>query len=159
MKRFLLALAAMFMLASAPAHAEKIFSHSYGSWELMAWDNNNQFCALKTYIGDKTLAIRLNSTDGLVVVVTDPQFSFRIGEAPARISFNNRYYSTYTEYTPYDATTQVFINIGFDDDFLEKVMASHVLSVESEDVSYNLNLIGTRYLGSHLVDCVRNFGF
>lgn len=158
MKRLFLAFALMFAMV-APASANKIFSHSYGSWELMAWSNKNHFCALKTYIDGKTLSIRLNSTDGLTVVVYDPNVRFRLGYASADIYFDHSHYGTYTESTTPDSPNQVFIPIGDDGDFLDKVKWAGSIQIESEDVDYNLNLIGTEFLGQYLVDCVRTYGF
>lgn len=155
---FALVMAAMVAFAT-PSNANQIFSHTYGNWELMAWNGNNKFCALKTYIGGRTFSIRATSADGIELVVYDPNVRFLTGEAPADVGFNGQFYGTYMEYTYDQWPSQVFIHIGHDWDFLDLVESADTIHIQSEDVDYHLNLIGTELLAQHLYNCVDRFGF
>jgi len=161
-KKTLTAMVAMIALAtfSAPTFANKLYSESYGSWELMAWSNNNHFCALKTYVGDKTFAIR-QSSEGMTLVVTDPNVAFLPGEAEASVYFDGNYWGSGTERTYRKWRTQVFIDVAPSDmdDFMSHVITAGSIQFKSSDVDYNLNLIGTEVLGGKLDDCVRAYGF
>lgn len=150
---------ALTMSFSVPANARQIYSQTYGNWELMAWNGNNRFCALKTYIGDRTVSIRATSADGLELVVYDPRVNFLTGDAPVDIGFNGSYYGTFTEYTYAQWPQQVFIHVGHDWDFLELVETADSIHIESVDVDYHLNLIGTELLSDYLYTCVVRFGF
>ena len=152
-------MASMLMLAPVAASADQIYSRNYGNWELMAWDGNNRFCALKTYIGDKTLSIRMTSRNGFTVVVYDPDVSLRVGDASVDISFDDEYYGSYTETTYSQWRQQAFIRVGHDPDFLNYVIGANTIHIKSVDVDYNLNLIGTEKLGEILPNCVDTFGF
>lgn len=159
MKKFLLAMLAV-LAFSTNAFADKIYSEFYGNWELMAWSKNNHFCALKTYIGDKTFAIRRTSYS-MEIVITDPNVSFNTGTANADVSFDGTYWGSGDEKTYSQWPTQVFIEVAPSsfNDFMNNVIAARAIRVQSVDVDYNLNLIGTEVLGGKLDDCVRHFNF
>lgn len=154
----MLALAAMMFMPFA-ANANQIYSQNYGNWELMAWDGNNRFCALKQYIGNKTFSIRMTSRNGITLVVYDPNASLRVGTAEADVSFDEEYYGSYTEETFSQWRNQAFIKIGHDPEFMARVIDATNIKIQSVDVNYHLNLIGTERLGTILYDCVRTYGF
>jgi hypothetical protein len=163
MKNFLAsAILSISLLASSvtASMAGVLESHSYGSWQLYAWSQNNHFCALKTQWSDgKTLSLRLNSNDGLTLVIFDPYFTFDEGTAPIEVYFDNEYYKTYIEETRPGSPNQVFMNVGFSDDFLNKFKYASILDVQSQDVEYKVDMTGTDHLGEYLIDCVRRYGF
>lgn len=164
MKRFTFAaLAAMFVALftfAAPAQARKVFSHKYGQWELMAWNGNNQFCALKTYWNDgRTLSLRKTSHGGLELVVFDPNFWPDRTLTTMNVWFDGQWFGSATAVTYSSAPNQVFLQIGHNALFMEAFQAGHNMVIQSENVSWDLGLVGTRHLGNYLNSCVREFGF
>lgn len=162
MKKIFITLMAVLAMVTftASANANKLYSEFYGNWELMAWSRNNHFCALKTYIGDKTFAIRKTSYS-LTLVITDPNVRFNTGTANIDVSFDGTYWGSGTEKTYRQWRDQVFVEVdpSSANDFLNHVIQANVIRLTSTDVDYNLTLSGTEVLGGKLDECVRVYNF
>lgn len=158
----IIAAVALSLMATTSAYSAKVFSHGYGQWELMAWvseSGNADFCALKTeYRDGKTLSLRQNS-HGYTLVVFDPNWYFDKYQMDIDISFNGSYWDSYSADSYDDTPNQVFIELGYNENFLAMFQASATIQLNGERLDWFAGLSGTRHLGNYLNTCVATYGF
>lgn len=150
--------AALLAPTAARAQGTTIDETSYGNWTLYAYAENGVFshCGVDTYYHSTGRELGLQVRDwGFDMVLLDPRWSLPQGQIGSAFLQVGRY-TTYAPAEVSGAPDTVYIEIGWNDAFLDAFALSQRMSVQLPTGAYwEADLTGTARLVSLLDDCIR----
>ena len=145
---------------AARAQGMTIDETSYGNWTLYAYAENGVFshCGVDTYYHSTGRELGLQVRDwGFDMVLLDPHWSLPQGQIGSAYIQVGRY-TTYAPAEVSGAPDTVYIEIGWNDAFLNAFALSQRMSVQLPTGTYwEADLTGTARLVDLLDDCIRTY--